>query len=481
MFTKRPKVSVIIPAYNEEKYLRRCLDTVVNQTLQEIEIILIDDGSTDSTPKICDEYKNKFPSKVVVIHKTNEGQGMARNVGLDVAHGEYIGFADADDWIETDMFSRMYEKAIKNDSDMVVCDVRKIFVQDDYEAVEKSLPKSTNKIDIGYYIKDGLNPAYAWNKLFKREIWNKYRFKKMVYEDLDIILTIDGNCNSISYIQEPFYSYYKRAGSTTTSYNKIQLLDIMTAYRDASYNANSKYKDETIFCVAKRILKNLATPGMIVYKADFIELINELSKDFIENKYIKEDPNIRVIYDYFNNKTLPKSVFYSNFGGNKNNYNINESKKNWSKFTRDISFIELNQKNCDIDNAPKIIRSEYLNGNYDFVEDYFKLYSLYKNGGIAIDGDFKFSSPLGKLRAEYAFFYFDSNLKISSRIFGAQKGCDIIKKLLMSYGDSENYLQNGRLLSLSERLENVLREEGLVLNNLTQRLKNNIVIFKSEL
>ena len=115
-----PKVSIIVPIYNVEKYLRQCLDSIVNQTLKDIEIILVDDGSTDSCPSICDEYASK-DKRIIVIHKENKGLGAAYNTGLDIAKGEYIGFVESDDFIELNMYEELYERAVQSGVDVVKC------------------------------------------------------------------------------------------------------------------------------------------------------------------------------------------------------------------------------------------------------------------------------------------------------------------------------------------------------------------------
>lgn len=120
-----PKISVIVPVYNVEKYLNRCLQSLLNQTLTDIEIILVDDGSTDSSPCICDSYAQKNKN-ISVIHKKNEGLGMACNSGLALAKGEYIAFLDSDDWVDADMYMAMYIKAEKYHADMVFTGLRRV-------------------------------------------------------------------------------------------------------------------------------------------------------------------------------------------------------------------------------------------------------------------------------------------------------------------------------------------------------------------
>lgn len=117
----QPKVSVIIPVYNIEKYLEQCLQSVCNQTLQEIQVIVVDDGSTDSSPAICEDFARRYPHIVECYHKENGGSASARNLGLEHATGEYIGFIDSDDWVEPDMYEKLYRTAQREDADMVFC------------------------------------------------------------------------------------------------------------------------------------------------------------------------------------------------------------------------------------------------------------------------------------------------------------------------------------------------------------------------
>ena len=121
-----PQVSIIVPIYNVERYLRRCIDSIIGQTFKNWELILVDDGSTDSSGLICDDYS--FDERVIVIHKKNEGISITRQFGLNKAKGRYIQFVDSDDWIESTMIEKMYDLATTNNSDLVSCD----FVQENY-------------------------------------------------------------------------------------------------------------------------------------------------------------------------------------------------------------------------------------------------------------------------------------------------------------------------------------------------------------
>lgn len=134
-------ISIIVPVYNVEKYLNRCLDSILNQTFTDFELILVDDGSTDNSGIICDEYKTK-DNRIKVIHKENGGLSSARNAGLDIARGRYIGFVDSDDFISKDMYQILYNEAEKNKADMIMCEFKK--VDKNYEAINNNLYKKSD-------------------------------------------------------------------------------------------------------------------------------------------------------------------------------------------------------------------------------------------------------------------------------------------------------------------------------------------------
>ena len=175
-----PKVSVIVPVYNVGKYIDKCLKSLVEQTLSDIEIIIVNDGSTDDSKKVIDNYIERYPEKIVYLEKKNGGLSDARNYGIPYAKGEYIAFLDSDDYVELDMYEKMYETAKKENSDMVECDFYWEY------------PNKTKK-DIGV-IYSGQNEmlenvrVVAWNKLIKREILeiSKIQFPKGYrYDDVE--------------------------------------------------------------------------------------------------------------------------------------------------------------------------------------------------------------------------------------------------------------------------------------------------------
>ncbi|MBR1737309.1 MAG: glycosyltransferase family 2 protein, partial [Firmicutes bacterium] len=200
------KVSVIVPVYNAAEYLERNLIFLCRQTLPEMEIILINDGSTDESLKIMTAFKMAFPDKFVVLDsKVNKGPGGARNIGLEHARGEYIGFVDCDDVVNEEMFELMYERAEKDKCDMVICAYR-------IEASGKDFMIDTSKFEDGMTITARreliMNVGFLWNCIFKRELLekNNMRFREnCIYEDIDFLEVLYFKIESIGFVRKSLY------------------------------------------------------------------------------------------------------------------------------------------------------------------------------------------------------------------------------------------------------------------------------------
>lgn len=222
-------VSVIVPVYNVEKYLAQCLDSLVMQTLESIEIIVVNDGSPDNSQAIIDHYQSLYPKKIFPFAKQNGGIGDTRNFGLTKAHGQYIGFIDSDDWVEPTMYEKLYNKAICDKSELVLCDLE--YVWEDVNTTRQMFgykPKLNEPIQKSVF----LAPLFAWNKLYHRSLFdnNELRYPMgLWYEDLPVTLPLLAKANSISYVSETFIHYRQRSTSVMGSNNSEKLQDIFTA------------------------------------------------------------------------------------------------------------------------------------------------------------------------------------------------------------------------------------------------------------
>ena len=284
------KVSIVVAVYNLEKYLPRCLDSLVNQTLQEIEILCVDDGSTDSAPQIIDKYAKKYPYKVKAFHKENGGEFTSRNYGLERAKGEYITFVDIDDYVELDWAEKLYKAAKENDADLAVCAFERINIDTnkvtsvDMTGFGKSVKKIKKDDDFVAFINSS-----PWNKIYRMEIIQNLRFYPFRgFNDLMLLMEFIIKANKIAFIPDVLYHYYLRSDSQIHSVNKqdVENLKKYLLKVKESYIKAGKYED------MKEILDIMAFLHLgtsVMYRASYDEKINikELTRETI--KYLNEN------------------------------------------------------------------------------------------------------------------------------------------------------------------------------------------------
>ncbi len=308
------KLSIIVPVYGVEKYIDKCLNSLVKQSLKEIEIIVVNDGTKDNSQKIIDKYVKKYPDKIKSYIKENGGQGSARNYGLEKANGEYIGYVDSDDFVEKDMYKKLYNKAKENNYDIVVCG--NYNVSEDYQ--NKNIDTFINN-----YNTDLENIFFGkmavWNKIYKRDILikNKLEFKEKVwYEDLAFTLKAIMNSNSFAFIDEPLYDYLIREGSTMNNSNVQRNLEILDAFNDIlsyiQHNKKEEYFSKIEFLAIDHIYIS-AIVRVLKAEADdkvkretinkLIDYMNKKFPNYKNNKYINTlSKNRKIIYKLINIK-----------------------------------------------------------------------------------------------------------------------------------------------------------------------------------
>lgn len=216
------KLSIIVPVYNADKYLEKCLDSLVNQTMDDYEVILVNDGSKDSSQSIIDSYVNQYPELIRTVTVENGGQGRARNIGIDMARGAYIGFVDSDDWVASDMFEKLYTAVVEDDADMAVCDTVQCF--DDGSEVYLPMSRFESAMEI---------TTAVWNKLFKKELVEGIRFPEgLWYEDAEFVIKTMLGCKNIARVSEGLYFYRCGQLSTMNNKNARKNLDMISIMED---------------------------------------------------------------------------------------------------------------------------------------------------------------------------------------------------------------------------------------------------------
>lgn len=288
-------LSVVVPVYNVENYLERCLESIINQTYKDLEIILVNDGSTDSSQKICEKYVEK-DFRVKLINKKNGGLSSARNLGLEISKGDYIAFIDSDDYIDFEMYEKMMRKLLEKNADLVMCDVKVEF------PTHNKIIETSDFLDVDIQLeKKHILKIYptAWNKIYKKEIFikNKIRFPEgLYYEDAEVNFKILTLINKITRVPNAYYHYVQRAGSITKSNSRFKMLDIYIIFE----NIKKFLIEEKKYEVYKKIYDYVYTRStMVVLLYAFNFKDNKEKKKYIEFGYKKfQESNIK-INEYF--------------------------------------------------------------------------------------------------------------------------------------------------------------------------------------
>lgn len=300
---KKDLISIIVPIYNAEKYLKRCIESIISQTYLNLEIILVDDGSKDNSSKICDDYANK-DNRIKVIHKENEGVSKARNDGLKLATGKYILFVDSDDWLEKEMCEKMINKIISNDSDLVVCEYNNFYENEN--RTENVNLKDLKNVSFAEIISDDSNKygGFPWNKLIKRSvIKNNFREDIFYYENLLFFLENSNNIKRYSVVHEKLYNYNINDGSALHSKKySLKKLTALEALSIAIPIIPEKNKDGYKAIFIRTYFNNLFSIKKEKYDLKNIEKylpkVKEYYKDIINSKSVDTKMKIRIFVLY---------------------------------------------------------------------------------------------------------------------------------------------------------------------------------------
>lgn len=311
-----PKVSIIVPIYNVEMYIEKCLETLVNQTLKDIEIILVNDGSKDSSAEIAKKYLEKYPEKIIYLEKENGGLSDSRNYGLPHAKGEYIAFLDSDDYVEENMYEEMYELAKKEDSDMVQCNFYWEYPDKNKKKIGE-LKQYSNKKEM--LVKTRVE---AWNKLIKREILVKnpeIRFPKgLRYEDVEFTYKLIPYVEKISILNKPFIHYIQRGNSISNTQNErtkeiFDVLDNVIKYYKEK-NLYEEYKEQLEYVYVKTVLCRSLLRMVKINDKDIKsqllkrtwENVNTKFPEWKKNPILKKNKSLKDLYLKTTNKITYK-------------------------------------------------------------------------------------------------------------------------------------------------------------------------------
>lgn len=287
------KVSIVLPVYNVEKYLRQCLDSIFAQTLEEIEVVAVNDGSTDGSLSVLKEYEEKYSGKMRVFTTENHGVSHARNYGVDRAVGEYVMFVDSDDFIREDMCEILYDKAVTDGNDLVCCGRYNIYsdvdIQDSTQALEVPMEQNFQLKDRKFELTK-ISP-FPWDKLFKREIFEKHKFvEDLRFEDLLFIYTVSSQCKSIGYVKDCLY-YYRRSNMSS----------FLNTFNEATFDLFRSYDHLVSFYRERGILEDYKEEiEYICVRHIFFRFLNMFSPEDYKNSYNEKIAYINRSFSWLN-------------------------------------------------------------------------------------------------------------------------------------------------------------------------------------
>lgn len=315
-------ISVIVPVYNVEVYLPGCIESILDQTYKDFEILLIDDGSTDNSGKICDEYA-KRDNRCIAIHQQNKGVYNARNTGLSHATGEYISFVDSDDYIHPQMLEILYKALQKGDYDFSLVAYKQVWDYSKYSPITKT---NTCILDTSTLIHRLYNISYKnnslpemscqvlWNKLYRKSLIGESRFKITGSGDTEFNNRIYLKTKSAIYIDEPLYYWYQRATSITHQSINLNFIDRINSYFISLNEIPQKHIDYRACCLEK-LYKTMINVRYRSKKSEWynyaisqtLTLKQQTIKEFIQNQHISLSKKIGlllflyipIIYNYF--------------------------------------------------------------------------------------------------------------------------------------------------------------------------------------
>ncbi|MDR2623947.1 MAG: glycosyltransferase [Methanobrevibacter sp.] len=319
-------ISIIVPVYNVEKYLKRCIDSILNQTFKDFELILVNDGSTDDSGKICDDYKEK-DNRIKVIHKKNGGLSSARNAGIDVAQGGYYGFVDSDDYISYDMYECLYKLIYCNDADIAICSIYHCYSNGQGRIKKNKSYSETNPKTYTFDKQEALKIVLQGkifsmnviNRLYKRDLFKNIRFPEEIKfaEDVPFSFNIFKNVKKVVFYSSPKYFYMHRSLSLTTSNFNTDTKDVIKSYKSILKITKEKFPNLIVYSEFRylwsyiSIFDKMILSEKIEYPEEYSDVLSNIKKSMwkiLKNPNFSLKRKLLLVVLIFNESLYKKGV-----------------------------------------------------------------------------------------------------------------------------------------------------------------------------
>lgn len=449
-------VSVIVPVYKTEAFLAKCLDSLTQQTLGNLQIIIVNDESPDQSQVIIDAYQNRFPDLIESYNKPNGGLSSARNHGMKHARGQFIGFVDSDDFVEPNMYETLWDAAHLNHLQISIGQYYHYPIGGRI-AVNGALLLEDNLV---YHGRDFLlqsNVMVVWNKIYDRSLVNPIPFPDTWFEDVAWSPIVLSFAERIGYVPVPFYHYIRRDNAQTAAMADPRTLQGITAMQYALNHCKTEEREAVVYMALRRLL--FEAQHRIGYADRYYAAIKELENDIKHNRYIKENRwlNTQAKRLLYNRPLIPKVLYYARFDSAPPSSQQLLCEESWQKklMLCDGQVYQLNTQNCNMELNPGV-SAAYKRGEFKLLGDYFRLKSLCEKGGIAISSNVRANAFIAKKLTLGAFFSYNDKMEIFDGIFAAIPRHEVtmlaLKKMdaLMT---AEPVPENALSLSIKESLQ----------------------------
>lgn len=468
-----PIISVLIPVYNSAEHLRLCMNSLINQSFEDYEIIAVNNGSEDNSLEILEEYAQEYPDKVFVYtieHSNFVGTG--RNYGISKARGQYLYICDSDDIVEKHALTWLHGRAEYYKADVVYGYFNFVNLQNN--TVKIMGRDGERAVTTGELILTG---ADYWRRLYKKSLIDEVIEKvgpipeNTNFDDVAWLPVVHSYAKVIRSADRPIYNYFRRTQSTVGGYspNVVEYSIISEQY--AMDNCNPKYREYAELYVARRIKNNLISRW--IYTDKLVEQIKKSWDVFSKNKLItgeKDLYNKLSDYNELADEPMPETIYLNGFGAGFSDDDINSVKE---KAFNECNCVVLNESNCDV-NKNRFTKEAYKNSEFKLLGAYFALENIYENGGIYITKNIDIERPFNSLRYFSAFFAYKNITEFSEEIFGGIKGNPVIKSIINTFVE-ERY--KNIFMPLGERITNIICVKyGVKMNGTTDLFSNGFAL-----
>lgn len=468
---EKPLISVVVPVYNVADYLPLCFDSLLFQTMREIEIIVVNDGSPDNSQEIIDKYVQMFPGRIKSLQKENGGLSSARKYGFEHVQAPYVLFLDSDDYIDYHTCELLYAKAIETEADVVYCPAYSFDEGNQkYEHFGKLKRNTFDELIVK-------GKASLCGLLLRVDYVKNYKiFENMVYEDAATSMAMISHTKKVAFIDAPCYAYIiNRSGSLTYQNKRTTAADTVKADELVWLRCEAKQRP----LMAARVMSRIVGSAKNIYQV--YDLVVQHAKAFAYKLMPYEETVAkycgRGTIKSFNNLLLePDEMMAMNVY--LNGFDTSVSKEEYIEhvnmpFIGDYEVVWLDDETCDMAQAPESICEHYKNGRKDVVAAWFATKRIQQSGGVFIGKDIRVVSTFNRMRFDKAFFGFASNRSFNGQVFGGQpdqKVWDILAYMLERNGiDSCEQAMGLALCGWG----------GAHLNGKSQTLRDDVKVYKS--